>query len=314
LPTRSHAARPQRTRADAIADPWIARFVQHVSHERRLSPHTASAYRRELEALLDWRQAEGIRGWEDIDGPAVRRFAARSHARGLAARSVQRRLAAVRSFYAFLLREGVVARNPGTDIPAPKPGKRLPHTLDADQVARLLAMEPRDAAGWRDLALMELAYSSGLRLAEITGLALTDLDLDDRTVRVLGKGAKTRVLPVGRKAVAALRRWLAERPALARPDELAVFVGRRGSRLGERAVQLIVARRARQQGLPQHVHPHLFRHSFATHLLESSRDLRAVQELLGHASISTTQVYTHLDFQHLARTYENSHPRARRRG
>jgi integrase/recombinase XerC len=160
-------------------------------------------------------------------------------------------------------------------------------------------------------------WSQARRLSaelEITGLALTDLDLDDRTVRVLGKGAKTRVLPVGRKAVAALRRWLAERPALARPDELAVFVGRHGSRLGERAVQLIVARRARQQGLPQHVHPHLFRHSFATHLLESSRDLRAVQELLGHASISTTQVYTHLDFQHLARTYENSHPRARRRG
>ena len=312
MPTRSHAA--SAPGAGAPADAWIARFVQHLAHERRLSPHTSIAYRRELEALLAWRNAEGIDDWARLDGPAVRRFAARSHARGLGPRSVQRRLAAVRSFYAYLLREGAVERNPGVDIPAPKPAKRLPHTLDADQVARLLSLEPADAAGWRDLALMELAYSSGLRLAELTGLALTDLDLDDRTVRVLGKGGKTRLLPVGGKAVAALRRWLAERQGMARPDEIAVFVGRNGRRLGNRAVQLIVARRARQQGLPQHVHPHLFRHSFATHLLESSRDLRAVQELLGHASISTTQVYTHLDFQHLARTYESSHPRARRRG
>jgi len=166
----------------------------------------------------------------------------------------------------------------------------------------------------RDLAIMELLYSSGLRLAELIGLDLHDLDLKDRTVRVLGKGSKTRIMPVGRQAVNALQQWLKERAALAGPGVLAVFLNRRGQRLGARSVQLLVARHARAQGLAVGVHPHLFRHSFATHLLESSRDLRAVQELLGHASISSTQIYTHLDFQHLARTYESSHPRARRRG
>jgi integrase/recombinase XerC len=268
---------------------------------------------RELAAFAQWCERSGVEDWTRIDGQHVRTFAARSHAGGLSPRSVQRRLSALRTFFGFLLRERLLERNPALDISAPKAGKRLPHTLDADQMGRLLALKPVNALQVRDLAMMELMYSSGLRLAELTGLDLGDLDLEDRTVRVLGKGSKTRIMPVGRQAVAALRRWLKERVAIARADENSVFVGHRGRRLGARAVQLLVAQHARAQGLPMGVHPHLFRHSFATHLLESSRDLRAVQELLGHASISTTQVYTHLDFQHLARIYESSHPRARRR-
>jgi integrase/recombinase XerC len=198
-------------------------------------------------------------------------------------------------------------------VQAPKVGKRLPTTLDADTMARLLAFRSDDRLGVRDKAIMELFYSSGLRLAELLGLDLADLDLRDRTVRVLGKGRKTRIVPVGRHAIEALGRWMRERAALASIEETAVFVGVNGRRLGPRIVQRRIARWARLQGLPVHVHPHLFRHSFASHLLESSGDLRAVQELLGHANIGTTQIYTHLDFQHLAKTYDAAHPRARRR-
>ncbi|MFT3906542.1 MAG: tyrosine recombinase XerC [Steroidobacteraceae bacterium] len=299
---------------------WLQRFALHQGTERRLSPHTLSNYARDLRALAEWSAGQGLTDWHQLDTQHVRSFAARSHASGLDPRSVQRRLAAVRSFYHFLLREGAVRRNPGLEVRAPKAAKRLPNTLDADQIGRLLDFKPEDTLGVRDLAIMELFYSSGLRLAELIGLDLHDVDLADRTVRVLGKGSKVRIVPVGRQAISALQNWLRVRHELAPPptgsrpegDELALFVGRNGRRVGARGLQLRVARHARTQGLPQHVHPHLFRHSFATHLLESSRDLRGVQELLGHANISTTQIYTHLDFQHLARTYESSHPRARR--
>jgi integrase/recombinase XerC len=219
----------------------------------------------------------------------------------------------VRSFFNFLLREGAVRTNPATDVHAPKAKKRLPQTLDVDTMARLLSFRPRTTLEIRDLALLELFYSSGLRLAELTSLTLPQLKFDDATVRVTGKGSKERIVPVGAAARKALQRWLAERPAMAGPDQTAVFVGRNGRPLSSRAVQLRVAAMARAAGIPQHLHPHMLRHSFATHLLESSRDLRGVQELLGHANISTTQVYTHLDFQHLARTYEKAHPRAKRR-
>jgi len=199
------------------------------------------------------------------------------------------------------------------EIRAPKAARRLPGTLDVDQITQLLEAPTGDALAVRDRAIMELFYSSGLRLAELVGLGLTDVDLVDRTARVLGKGAKTRIVPVGRKACEAIRAWLRERGALAGIDETALFVGRNGDRLKPRAVQLRIAYWARRAGLPSRVYPHLFRHSFATHLLESSKDLRGVQELLGHADISTTQVYTHLDFAHLARTYDASHPRAKRK-
>ncbi|HTT05842.1 MAG TPA: tyrosine recombinase XerC [Steroidobacteraceae bacterium] len=299
---------------------WLARFEQHLASERRLSPHTVSAYRRDIAALAAWCRGAQVAEWPQLDHQHVRSFAARSHAQGLDARSVQRRLAAVRSFLAFLLREGVVQHNVALDVRAPKAARRLPLTLDVDQMARLLSLKPADALQIRDLALMELLYSSGLRLAEILGLRVKDLNLAEAQVRVLGKGRKERIVPVGSVAVRALIGWLSERARLVAFEDAsseqgsAVFIGRAGRPLGARAVQLRIAAHARAMGVPLHVHPHMFRHAFASHLLESSHDLRAVQELLGHASISTTQVYTHLDFQHLARTYDAAHPRARRRG
>jgi integrase/recombinase XerC len=307
---------------------WLARFRRYLRTERRLSAHTDSAYARDLGALVKFCDRHKIADWSRLDSQHLRTFAAHSHAHGLGPRSIQRRLSAVRSFYAFLLREapaaavaagsarrsgGRITGNPAHDVRAPKAGRRLPQTLDADQMARLLEIPVGDALSARDRALMELLYSSGLRLAELVGLDVTHLDLADRVVRVLGKGAKARIVPVGRVAVEALRRWLKERALLARSGETALFIGRAGGRLGPRAVQSRVAHWARRQGLGVPVHPHLFRHSFASHLLESSGELRGVQELLGHADISTTQIYTHLDFQHLARIYDATHPRARRK-
>jgi integrase/recombinase XerC len=219
----------------------------------------------------------------------------------------------LRTFFGFLMREGVLGANPAVGVQAPKAKKRLPETIDVDQVNRLLSFRTDDELGARDKAIMELFYSSGLRLSELVGLDLTDLDLADRTVRVLGKGRKTRIVPVGRYAVEAITHWLRQRPGMAGTGERALFVSQRGERLRPRSVQTRIAQWAKRQGLGVHVHPHMFRHSFATHLLESSNDLRGVQELLGHASISTTQVYTHLDFQHLARIYDAAHPRARRK-
>ena len=295
----------------------LQRFHRWLTHERRLSALTDSNYMRDLGALRDFCAREGITDWNSLQHPQVRLFAARGHAAGLSPRSIQRRLSAVRSFLNFLVREGILKSNCAIDVRAPKAQRRLPETVDADQMARLLEIPDDDTLGTRDRAMMELFYSSGLRLGELVGLNLPDLNLADRTVRVRGKGDKERVLPVGRKAITALRAWLAERAGLplsaagAQPE--ALFLGASGRRLGARAVQKRVALWARRQGLPMHLHPHLFRHSFASHLLESSGDLRAVQELLGHASIATTQIYTHLDFQHLARTYDATHPRARRK-
>ncbi len=291
----------------------LARFRQYLTRERRLSGHTDSSYARDLAALVRFCDQQGVSAWAALEHDQVRLFAARSHAAGLAPRSVQRRLSAVRSFLNFLIRDGLLSHNCAVEVRAPKGARRLPGTLDADSMARLLQIPGQDALAVRDRALMELLYSSGLRLAEIVGLDVQDLNVADRTVRVLGKGSKTRVLPVGRKALTALSAWLAMRAALVSPDNPAVFVGATGRRLGARAIQKRVAFWAVRQGLPMHVHPHLFRHSFASHLLESSGELRAVQELLGHADISTTQVYTHLDFQHLARIYDATHPRARRK-
>jgi integrase/recombinase XerC len=288
-------------------------YLAHLSRERRLSPHTASNYARDLRALADFAEKGNLAHWTTLDSQHVRMFAARAHAAGLSPRSVQRRLSAVRGFFNYLLRERVVTSNPALDVRAPKAAKRLPGTLDVDQINQLLDIPAEDALAVRDRAIMELFYSSGLRLDELVNLDRDQLDLADRTVRVLGKGRKQRILPVGRKADEALRAWLEERGGVASPGETAVFVGRNGTRLKHRAIQLRIAYWARRKGLPAHVHPHLFRHSFATHLLESSKDLRGVQELLGHADISTTQIYTHLDFAHLARTYDASHPRAKRK-
>jgi integrase/recombinase XerC len=292
---------------------WIPLFRRYLSTERALSKHTDSNYALDLQALVEFCDARGISEWRELDSQHIRMFAAHSHAGGLAPRSIQRRLSAVRTFFDYLVREGQIQNNPGNEIRAPKAQKRLPETLDADQMARLLELPPGDVYVTRDRAIMELFYSSGLRLAELASLDLLHLDLRDKTVRVMGKGSKERVLPVGRIAIEALNKWIAERVSLAKPDELALFVGRTGKRLGHRAIQLRVDYWARRQGLPMHMHPHLFRHSFASHLLESSGELRGVQELLGHADISTTQIYTHLDFQHLSRIYDATHPRARKK-
>ena len=306
---------------------WLARFRRYLASERRLSPHTDSSYTRDLKALVKYCDRAGLTDWGGLDSQHVRAFAAHSHAGGLSPRSIQRRLSAVRSFYGFLLREAPreavsgrgsrrgerVAANPALEVRAPKAARRLPQTIDADQMGRLLELPAGGGLTARDRALMELLYSSGLRLAELVALDVGDIDLRDRTVRVLGKGRKSRIVPVGRLALAALRAWLRERATLAGADELALFVARGGKRLGPRAIQARVDYWARRQGLSVHVHPHLFRHSFASHLLESGGELRGVQELLGHADISTTQIYTHLDFQHLARIYDAAHPRARRK-
>jgi integrase/recombinase XerC len=292
---------------------WIDRFVAHLTNERRMSGHTSAAYRRDLTRLLRFCERRAIREWRALDNSQVRAFAAAEHAAGLAPRSIQRRLSAVRTFYEFLLREGCCRLNPAGEVRAPRSKKRLPATLDADQMGRLLEFRVDDTLSTRDKAMMELFYSSGLRLSELVGLNLPALDLRDRTVRVDGKGNKTRILPIGRMAVNALEKWLRERATLPGGDATAVFVGRGGRRLTPRAVQLRVNTWARRMGLGMHVHPHMFRHSFASHILESSSDLRGVQELLGHADIATTQIYTHLDFQHLAKVYDAAHPRARRR-
>ncbi len=291
----------------------LAAFLERLKTERRLSPHTVEAYERDVKALLEFCKREQIASFASLDSFGVRRFAAESHRKGLSARSVARRLSAVRTFLNFLIETGVVKSNAGVHVQAPKAPRRLPATLDADQVASLLAISGDDPVTLRDRAILELFYSSGLRLAELVGLNLGDVDAADRTVRVVGKGSKARVVPVGREALAALGDWLAVRRELARAGENATFVGRRGLRISRRMVQKLVNAWAKRQGAPTRVHPHMLRHSFATHVLESSRNLRAVQEMLGHASLSTTQVYTHLDFQHLASVYDQAHPRARRR-
>jgi integrase/recombinase XerC len=298
---------------------WVTRFLSHLKLERRMSGHTVSAYGHDLQRLMAFCERRDVKRWAALNNFQVRAFAAGEHAAGIGPRSIQRRLSAARTFYEYLMREGHAKNNPALDVRAPKTKKRLPATLDADQMARLLDFRADDSLSARDKAMMELFYSSGLRLSELQGLDVSAVDLNDRTVRVLGKGNKTRIVPIGRHAIDALRKWLAQRAALEPKGSVntaslgPIFVGRNGQPLSVRAVQLRVGIWAKRQGLSMHVHPHMFRHSFATHLLESSGDLRGVQELLGHADISTTQVYTHLDFQHLASVYDAAHPRARRR-
>ncbi len=292
---------------------WIDRFIRHLEFERRLSPLTCKNYRRDLETLLAFCDQSGIDGWDALDDGHIRAFSAACFRKGLGARSIQRRLSAARTFFRYLIREKHVARNPITSVSAPKGKKRLPGNLDADRMARLLDIPGDGALVDRDRAMLELLYSSGLRLSELTDLDCGDVDMHDKTVHVTGKGNKDRIVPVGRHALKALAAWQGSRSKMAGAEETALFVSNRGTRISTRSVQARVSHWARRQGIDTNVYPHLFRHSFATHLLESSHDLRGVQELLGHANISTTQVYTHLDFQHLAQIYDQTHPRARKK-
>ena len=283
-------------------------YLDHLQVERMVSPNTLDGYRRDLTALASWADANGhdlLRlGTEDI-----RAFVAAEHRRGLSPKSLQRRLSAVRSFYRWLLKNGRIAASPAAAIRAPKAPRKLPQVLDPDE-AKVLVEVPTDVPlGLRDRALLELFYSSGLRLSELCALRWRDLDLDDGLVTVLGKGNKQRSVPVGSHARNALTAWRADTGA---GNDAPVFPGRHGP-ITPRAVQLRLRQLAQRQGLFKRVHPHLLRHSFASHVLESSGDLRGVQELLGHADIATTQIYTHLDYQHLAKVYDAAHPRAKRK-
>ena len=290
----------------------LAEFIRHLASEKRHSPRTCDSYQRDLLRLADWLGRSGFVAWQRVTNHDLRRYVATLSREGLSGRSIARHLSATRRFYQFLLREKLASDNPALDIRAPKSGRRLPRVADVDQLNHLLDGQPDDPLEVRDLCMFELMYSSGLRLAELASLDLDTVDLRSGEVRVMGKGGKERLLPVGRKAIAAIQAWLPYRAALANDGEAALFVSQRGERLSHRSIQARLSRWGISRGADQKLHPHLLRHSFASHMLESSGDLRAVQELLGHADIATTQVYTHLDFQHLARVYDQSHPRARR--
>lgn len=287
----------------------IEAFLSHLQVERRMSMHTLDAYRRDLDALAAWAAPNGIDDLQAVQTEQLRAFIAAEHRRGLSPKSLQRRLSACRSFYQWLLGNGRIAANPATGIRAPKAPRKLPQVLDPDEAARLVEVPTDAPLGLRDRALLELFYSSGLRLSELCGLRWHDLDLEDGVVTVLGKGSRQRVVPVGTHARKALAEWRAES---APASDAPVFPGRSGH-ITPRAVQMRLRQLAQRQGLFKRVHPHLLRHSFASHVLESSGDLRGVQELLGHADIATTQIYTHLDFQYLAKVYDAAHPRARRK-
>lgn len=287
-------------------------YLEHLRSERQMSPHTLDGYRRDLVKVMAYCQKQQLAQWSELKSVHVRQLIAEQHRLGQSSRSLARLLSSLRGIYRHLNQEGRCAHDPAGGICAPKGEKRLPRLLDTDRAMQLLdgGIED-DFIGYRDQAMLELFYSSGLRLAELVGLDLEQLDLPAGLVQVHGKGNKQRVLPVGRKAREALEAWLPLR-ALSKPADGAVFVSQQGRRLGARAVQLRV-RQAGVRELGQHLHPHMLRHSFASHMLESSQDLRSVQELLGHADIGTTQIYTHLDFQHLARVYDQAHPRAKRK-
>ncbi|MAA74469.1 MAG: tyrosine recombinase XerC [Salinisphaeraceae bacterium] len=291
----------------------VRAFRDHLRHERRLSPRTLDSYRRDLNAVLQYCDDRGINTWSGLDVHGVRGLVGARHRAGASPASLARLLSALRSFYHWLIREGHAGHNPAAGVRGPKRRRPLPGTLDADQVSQLLNVDPAagDVVALRDQAMFELLYSSGLRRAELLGLDCSDLNIATGEVQVLGKGSKQRRVPVGRIARQALGAWLACRGELAAPDEPALFVSQRGTRLSPGALAQRLKTRARAQGLPVRLNPHKLRHSFASHVLQSSGDLRAVQELLGHANISTTQIYTHLDFQRLAEVYDAAHPRAR---
>jgi integrase/recombinase XerC len=295
----------------ARAERYLDGFLAHLAQERRLSPHTVEAYGRDVRALVEF--AGRAAPLAQIQAHHARRMAAQLHARGLDGKSIARMLSAWRAFYRYLARDHAFTSNPFQGIRAPRSAKTLPKALSPDEAGRLMEIAPDDDLAVRDRAMFELFYSSGLRLAELTGLRLGEVSFADQTVRVTGKGSKTRVVPVGRYALEALSAWLPVRATLAAPEQQALFVNRAGRPLGPRGVQQRLRQRGVQQGLSQPVHPHMLRHSFASHVLQSSGDLRAVQEMLGHASISSTQIYTHLDFQYLAKVYDAAHPRARKR-
>jgi len=295
-------------------DKQIKKYLEHLCTEKNYSPHTIKSYQRQLQTTLDGCQDLASKGWQLMDIHHFRTLIAQWHRGGLSARSIHQRLSALRGLYNFLIREQQAESNPLASLRAPKMGRKLPRDIAIDEIFQLLDNMPKTTPlEIRDHAILELLYSSGLRLAELANLDLFNIDFSDDSVQVLGKGNKSRRAPVGTKALYAIKLWLKERSALAKVEETAVFVSLRGTRLSHRAIQQRLKYWGQQLGLSTPVHPHKLRHSFATHMLEASGDLRAVQEMLGHANLSTTQIYTHLDFQHLANIYDSAHPRAKSR-
>lgn len=291
-----------------------AEFIEFLRSEKQLSVHTQTNYERDLQKFAESCKTYSLTQLADIRTQHIRQMVAQLHRQGLGGKSLSRWLSAMRSFFAFAIRKGWAKNNPADAIQAPKSPKKLPKTLDVDQTAQFVSVEGDSVLALRDRALLELIYSSGLRLAEVVGLNLTDVDLKEGMVTVLGKGNKTRILPIGSHAIASLQSWLSQRKNLLKDSaEQAIFISQKGTRITHRAVQLRMQQLSVRQGMDTPVHPHMLRHSFASHMLESSGDLRLVQEMLGHANISTTQIYTHLDFQHLAKVYDNAHPRAQRK-
>lgn len=293
----------------------VDNFLLHLADVRRYADRTVAAYRADLQHFVHYCEQSGYNRCGELSPADIRRLAAGCHSRGLQGRSIQRLLSAIRSLYRYLIQRGLCEHNPAIGVAAPRSPRTLPKAIDVDQLHQLLSEPAHDWFSARDLAMAELFYSSGLRLSELVGLDLTDLDLTAGLVTVTGKGNKHRSIPVGRAAASALQDWLRLRGA-AHPaaDARAVFISRHGQRISGRNVQLRMARLARERAAGGRLHPHMLRHSFASHLLESSGDLRAVQELLGHSNISTTQIYTKLNFQHLASVYDRAHPRANARG
>ena len=300
------------TTADPVSD-----FLAHLHHERGLTENTISNYKRDLENFSAFLETDNI-AFNRVSSHHIRAFVSARHRRGASGKSLQRALSAIRTFYHYLVREQLASINPALDIATPKTAKKLPKTLDTDQVSQLLNANTSKWHNVRDHTIMELFYSSGLRLSELVGANLSSIDLDESTIRVLGKGRKERLVPVGKVANQAIKHWLEMRTDLPKKNAIvhdmeALFLSENGRRLGHRSVQNRVKQWALDRGLPGNLHPHMLRHSFASHMLESSQDLRAVQELLGHSDISTTQIYTHLDFQHLTDVYDKAHPRAQKK-
>jgi len=299
------------THTESPLYPAVEAFLRYLHVERQLSPLTTTNYSRQLEALIALSGEIGISSWQQLDAPKVRMLLARSKRAGLGASSLALRMSSLRSFLDWLVRQGALSANPAKGISTPRAPKHLPKNLDVDEVNKLLEIDLNDPLSVRDRAMLEVMYGGGLRLSELVGIDCKHIDMASGEVRVLGKGSKERKVPIGRTAVTWLEHWLARRADF-NPQDDAMFLSSKGSRISARNVQKRFAEWGVKQGVNSHIHPHKLRHSFATHVLESSGDLRAVQELLGHANLSTTQIYTHLDFQHLATVYDAAHPRAKR--
>lgn len=288
-------------------------FLEYLRSVRRFSAHTVTAYRRDLTNFEAFCRDQDLHTCRDVQEAHVRQWLAQGHRTGLAPNSLQRRLSALRAYFEWESSDTGKRRNPALAVQAPRKRRKLPGTLEADQVGVYLRADSEDPLQLRDLAMAELFYSSGLRLAELRAVNLHDIDRSQSLISVTGKGSKTRTVPVGRAAINAIDAYLPHRPLPSDSNDKALFVSSRGTRISERSIQSRIQLLAKRNGLGRDVHPHMLRHSFASHLLESSGDLRAVQELLGHSDISTTQIYTHLDFQHLAKVYDSAHPRAHKK-